>query len=36
MLGPGSLARLIEDLDQQADALRAHGRRMFERWLDLN
>ena len=35
LLGPGSLARLIEDLDRRADELRGYGRRMFERWLDL-
>jgi GMP synthase (glutamine-hydrolysing) len=36
MVGPGSLATLIEDLEGRADDLRAHGRRMFERWLDVN
>ena len=35
LLGSGSLARLIEDLDRRADELRGYGRRMFERWLDL-
>jgi GMP synthase-like glutamine amidotransferase len=35
MLGPGSLAKLIEELRPRADELRAHGRQIFERWLDL-
>ena len=35
LLGSGSLARLIEDLDRRADELRGYGHRMFERWLDL-
>jgi GMP synthase-like glutamine amidotransferase len=35
VLGPGSLPRLIADLDAHANEMRGHGRRMFERWLDL-
>jgi GMP synthase (glutamine-hydrolysing) len=35
MLGPGSLAKLIEEFRPRADELRAHGRQIFERWLDL-
>jgi hypothetical protein len=35
MLGPGSLAKLIEELGPRVDELRAHGRQIFERWLDL-
>ena len=36
LLGPGSLETLIEELERRADELRAHGRRIFERWLDLS
>jgi GMP synthase-like glutamine amidotransferase len=35
VLGPGSLPRLIADLDARSDEMRGYGRRMFERWLDL-
>lgn len=33
VLGPGSL--LLDELAAHAEALRGHGRRLFERWLDL-
>jgi GMP synthase (glutamine-hydrolysing) len=32
--GPGALPRLIGDLQQAADGMRARGRTLFERWLD--
>ena len=32
--GPGALPRLIGDLEQAADGMRARGRTLFERWLD--
>ncbi len=35
VLGPGSLPRLIERLDQSAGMLNAEGRKMFRRWLEL-
>ena len=35
VLEPGSLPRLIGDLDAHVDAMREHARRMFERWLDV-
>jgi GMP synthase (glutamine-hydrolysing) len=35
VLGPGSATALLDQLGAQADELRAHGRRLFERWLDL-
>jgi GMP synthase (glutamine-hydrolysing) len=35
VLGPGSATELVEQLAAHADELRAHGRRLFERWLDL-
>jgi GMP synthase (glutamine-hydrolysing) len=36
MLGPGSLERLTDDLARRAAEMRASGRRLFERWLDLS
>jgi hypothetical protein len=36
MHGPGSLATVIEDLGRRADELRAHGHRLFGRWLDVS
>jgi GMP synthase-like glutamine amidotransferase len=33
--GPGSVPRLIAELDANADEILGSGRRMFERWLDL-
>jgi GMP synthase (glutamine-hydrolysing) len=35
VLGPGSETALVDKLAAQADELRANGRRLFERWLDL-
>jgi GMP synthase-like glutamine amidotransferase len=35
VLGPGSATALVDQLAAHADDLRAHGRQMFERWLDL-
>jgi GMP synthase (glutamine-hydrolysing) len=35
VLGPGSETALVDELAAHAEELRAHGRRMFERWLDL-
>jgi GMP synthase-like glutamine amidotransferase len=35
VLGPGSETVLVDELAAHAEELRAHGRRMFERWLDL-
>jgi GMP synthase (glutamine-hydrolysing) len=35
VLGPGSATALVEELASHAEELRAHGRRLFERWLDL-
>jgi GMP synthase (glutamine-hydrolysing) len=35
VLGPGSATALVDQLAAHADQLRAHGRQMFERWLDL-
>ena len=35
VLGPGSLPRLVERLDQSAGMLNAEGRKMFRRWLEL-
>jgi GMP synthase (glutamine-hydrolysing) len=32
--GPGALPRLIGDLEQAADGMRARGHTLFERWLD--
>ena len=34
-LGPGSAATLIDEFGEHEGRLRAHGRRLFERWLDL-
>ncbi len=34
VLGPGSGAALVEQLAEQADAMRAHGRSLFSRWLE--
>jgi GMP synthase (glutamine-hydrolysing) len=34
VLGPGSLPKLIEDLEGENERMRSHGRAMFERWLD--
>jgi GMP synthase-like glutamine amidotransferase len=35
VLGPGSATALVDELGARADELRAHGRQMLERWLDL-
>lgn len=35
VLGPGSLPRLIEELEARSDEILEHGRGMFGRWLDL-
>jgi GMP synthase (glutamine-hydrolysing) len=35
VLGPGSATALVAELGANADELRAHGRQMFERWLEL-
>jgi len=35
VLGPDSATALIDQLGANADELRAHGRQMFERWLEL-
>jgi len=35
VLGPGGLPQLVEDLETHAGELLAHGRRAFERWLNL-
>jgi GMP synthase (glutamine-hydrolysing) len=35
VLGPGSAAALVDELEAHADELRMHGRHMFERWLEL-
>ena len=35
VLGPGSANALVDQLGAHADELRAHGRQMFERWLEL-
>lgn len=34
-LGPGSAATLLDEFGEQERRLRAQGRRLFERWLDL-
>ena len=34
-LGPGSVERMVADIAAHADELRGHGRRVFERWLEL-
>ena len=36
VLGPGAEAVLVDELAAHADELRAHGRALFERWLDLS
>ena len=35
VLGPGALDDLIGALDAHAEELLGHGRRLFERWLDV-
>jgi GMP synthase (glutamine-hydrolysing) len=35
VLGPGSVMALVDQLAAHAEELRSHGRRIFERWLDL-
>ena len=35
VLGPGSAAGFVEQLAAHADAMRAHGRTLFARWLEL-
>jgi len=35
VLGPGALPRLVKDLSEREKEITAHGRRMFERWLDI-
>lgn len=35
IMGPGSMERLIRDVELRAEELRSHGRHIFERWLDL-
>jgi GMP synthase (glutamine-hydrolysing) len=35
VLGPDSAAPFVEQIGEQAEEMRAHGRTMFERWLDL-
>jgi GMP synthase (glutamine-hydrolysing) len=35
VLGPGSATALVDELAANAEVLRPHGRRLFERWLDL-
>jgi GMP synthase (glutamine-hydrolysing) len=35
VLGSGSATALVDQLAAHADELRGHGRRLFERWLDL-
>jgi GMP synthase-like glutamine amidotransferase len=35
VLGPGSAADLVDELGARAEELRAHGRQLFERWLEL-
>jgi len=34
VLGPGSLLRLIDELETNATEMGTRGRAMFERWLD--
>ena len=34
VLGPGSLPRLLDALARESAGMRAHGRRLFEQWLD--
>ena len=35
VLGPGSATALVDQLGAHAEQLRAHGRLMFDRWLEL-
>jgi hypothetical protein len=35
VLGPDSAAAFVQQLGERAEEMRAHGRRMFEGWLDL-
>ena len=35
VLGPDSATALVDDIGAHADELRAHGRQMFKRWLEL-
>jgi hypothetical protein len=35
VLGPGSATALVDQLGARAEELRAYGRQLFERWLDL-
>ncbi len=35
VLGPGSLPVLIDDLERRSEEMLAHGRQLFERWLEL-
>jgi GMP synthase-like glutamine amidotransferase len=35
VLGPGSLPRLIAEMEEKAETILGSGRRMFERWLDV-
>ena len=35
VLGPGSVTTLVDQVAAHAEEMRTHGRRMFERWLDL-
>jgi GMP synthase (glutamine-hydrolysing) len=35
VLGPGSTTAFVEQIRERAEEMRAHGRRMFEGWLDL-
>ncbi len=35
VLGPDSAAAFVQQVGEQAEKMRAHGRRMFESWLDL-
>ena len=36
VLGAGALDRLIEQLEEDADSMLGHARRLFERWLDVS
>jgi hypothetical protein len=35
VLGPGSAAALVDQLDLRAGEMLEHGRQLFGRWLDL-
>jgi hypothetical protein len=35
VLGPGAATALIQQLSERANEMQTHGRRLFERWLDL-